>query len=234
MGKKNTNYKSSAICRLYKCAYREFEWQISECEESFHITDGQYSAVKHVLKEMFSEREYKIILLRFGLEDGRVWNHSAIANRLDLPYDTVCKINAKAIRKLVAKKTMLPRLFCSKKGDDVVRNIIYQLNILHDDPIFKREAELKFELRELSHSPFTYANHATVYLVGRNETDIDKLDFSVHTYNCLRRAGITTFSDIVDYPKEEWPKIKEASPKVLREIERKMRAQGFTDFKILD
>lgn len=234
------NFKSFCVGKVYKCAYREFESQIigsfkeievNEQYENFHpITDGQFESVKVALRDILSEREYKVAILWFGFEDGKTWDRENIASRLGLPVEHVRLICAKSVRKLVACRAKLPYLFFSQESEDSVNNLIHQLNILHNDPIFKREAELRAQLRDFSHSPFSCAEKATAYLIGRNATDLDKVGFSVRTYNCLRRAGIETISDVLDYPKEEWPKVRNISEKILKEVERKIRALGLSDF----
>lgn len=234
--------QSLSVGKLYKCAFREYGEEIAgvfedlldpEKYENFQpITKGQFEAVKFALKGILTEREYEAIILWFGLKDGKVWPREAIAFQLGLPVDRIHQTIAKSIRKITTNRAKLPRLFYSAYGEESVNNLIRQLNVLHNDPIFKREAALRAELREFSHSPFTYAEKATAYLVGRNATDLDQLGLSVNTYNCLKRAGIDTISDIIDYPKEEWPKIRNASEKVLKEVERKMKAFGLSNFEI--
>lgn len=234
--------KTLNVGKLYKCAFREYSEEIvgvfedllePEKYENFQpITKGQFEAVKFALKGILSEREYEVIILWFGLKDGKTWPREAIAFQLGLPVERIRQTIAKSIRKITTNRSKLPHLFYSDIGEESVNNLIRQLNILHKDPIFKREAELRAELREFSHSPFTYAEKATAYLVGRNATDLDKLSFSVNTYNCLRRAGIDTISDVIDYPQTEWPKIRNVSEKILKEVERKMKAFGLSNFEI--
>lgn len=233
---------SLSVGKLYKCAFREYSDEIAgvfeglldpEKYENFQpITKGQFEAVKFALKGILTEMEYGVIMLWFGLKDGKNWPREAIAFQLGLPVDRTRQAISRAVRKIITNRSKLPRLYHSVMGDEGVNNLIRQLNVLHNDPIFKREAALRAELREFSHSPFTCAEKATAYLVGRNATDLDQLGFSVNTYNCLKRAGIDTISDIIDYPQAEWSKIHNVSEKILKEVERKVKAFGLTDFKI--
>ena len=68
--------------------------------------------------------------------------------------------------------------------------------------------------------------------IGAN-TDIIYLSLSVRAYNCLKRfARINTVGDILDYPKEDWPKIKNLGHKATLEIQERMRAVGYPNFSI--
>ena len=48
---------------------------------------------------------------------------------------------------------------------------------------------------------------------------IEVLNLSVRSYNCLRRAGIQTIQQLLDYPTEELIKIRNLGAKTLRELE---------------
>ena len=64
-------------------------------------------------------------------------------------------------------------------------------------------------------------------------TDIMNLGLSVRSYNCLRRFGhINTVGDILEYPKEGWPKIKNLGRKSALEIQERMREVGYPNFRI--
>lgn len=222
---------ASSVCTLYKCAFPEFENQIPE---KVNITKGQFNAVEFALKNMLTEREYEVVRRWFGFFDGRNWPYEVISFELGLTVERVHQIKAKAIRKITANRAKLPRLFTSQGGEHEVDEIITQLNALHEDAVFKREAELRAQLHEFSSSPFVYSEKAATYLAGHGETDLAELGLKVPTYDCLSRVGITTIADVIDYPKEEWPKVRNITEKMLKEIERVMKAKGFTDFKILE
>ena len=48
---------------------------------------------------------------------------------------------------------------------------------------------------------------------------IDVLDFSVRTYNSLRRTGIHTVGDFLDYPIDKFKEIRNLGHKSISEIE---------------
>jgi len=57
---------------------------------------------------------------------------------------------------------------------------------------------------------------------------IEELDFSVRSYNCLKKSGINTLRDVINYSPEEVIKIKNLGKKSLDEIKEKMNKYGFT------
>lgn len=57
---------------------------------------------------------------------------------------------------------------------------------------------------------------------------IEELDFSVRSYNCLKKSGINTLRDLISYSPEEVIKIKNLGKKSLDEIKEKINKYGFT------
>lgn len=65
------------------------------------------------------------------------------------------------------------------------------------------------------------------------DTDIVNLGLSIRAYNCLKRfAHVDTVGDILNYPKEDWPKIKNLGHKATLEIQERMRTVGYPNFSI--
>ena len=62
---------------------------------------------------------------------------------------------------------------------------------------------------------------------------IEDLDLSVRSYNCLKRAGISTVMDLTEKTEEEMMKVKNLGKKSLKEIKEKLAALGlsFKDFE---
>jgi len=66
---------------------------------------------------------------------------------------------------------------------------------------------------------------------GRNhvlETVIEDLDFSVRTYNCLKRAGINTIGDLVARTEEDMMKVRNLGKKSLEEVIQKLEELGLS------
>ncbi len=57
---------------------------------------------------------------------------------------------------------------------------------------------------------------------------IEELDFSVRSYNCLKKSGINTLGDLIKHSPEEVMKIKNLGKKSLDEIYEKISKLGFT------
>lgn len=58
------------------------------------------------------------------------------------------------------------------------------------------------------------------------EMTIEDLDLSVRAYNCLKRAGINTVSELVQKNQEDMMKVRNLGKKSLEEVEQKLQALG--------
>ena len=60
------------------------------------------------------------------------------------------------------------------------------------------------------------------------EMTIEELDLSVRAYNCLKRAGINTISEMVQRNQEDMMKVRNLGRKSLEEVEQKLEALGLS------
>jgi DNA-directed RNA polymerase subunit alpha len=85
--------------------------------------------------------------------------------------------------------------------------------------------------------PFTVLNHEELQKVEEeepveevhdalHETIIEDLDFSVRTYNCLKRAGINTVGDLVAKTEADMMKVRNLGKKSLEEVVLKLDELG--------
>lgn len=58
------------------------------------------------------------------------------------------------------------------------------------------------------------------------EMTIEELDLSVRAYNCLKRAGINSVSELVQRNQEDMMKVRNLGKKSLEEVEQKLQALG--------
>ncbi len=58
--------------------------------------------------------------------------------------------------------------------------------------------------------------------------NIEDLDLSVRSYNCLKRAGINTVEELVQRDEEEMMKVRNLGRKSLEEVQAKLSALGLT------
>ena len=59
------------------------------------------------------------------------------------------------------------------------------------------------------------------------EMTIEELDFSVRSFNCLKRAGINTVEDLVSKSEDEMMKVRNLGRKSLEEVMAKLDSLGF-------
>ena len=55
---------------------------------------------------------------------------------------------------------------------------------------------------------------------------IDKVGFSLRTYNCLRRVGITTLREVTGMRKSDLFKVRNLGKSNIEEIENKLKENG--------
>ncbi|MBO4682833.1 MAG: DNA-directed RNA polymerase subunit alpha, partial [Bacilli bacterium] len=62
---------------------------------------------------------------------------------------------------------------------------------------------------------------------------IEELDLSVRSYNCLKRANISSVLELCEKTEDEMMKVKNLGKKSLKEIKEKLAEQGlsFKDFE---
>ena len=60
------------------------------------------------------------------------------------------------------------------------------------------------------------------------EMTIEELDLSVRSFNCLKRAGISTVEDLINKSEEEMMKVRNLGRKSLEEVIAKLHSLGFT------
>ena len=58
--------------------------------------------------------------------------------------------------------------------------------------------------------------------------NIEDLDLSVRSYNCLKRAGINTVEELVQRDEEEMMKVRNLGRKSLEEVQAKLSALGLS------
>lgn len=58
--------------------------------------------------------------------------------------------------------------------------------------------------------------------------NIEDLDLSVRSYNCLKRAGINTIEELVQRNEDEMMKVRNLGRKSLEEVVQKLSALGLS------
>lgn len=197
-------------------------------------TDGQLETVKKSLETCLLEREYKILTYWLGFEDGELHTLEQAGERFCITRERVHQIEVKALRKLRCGN-VLPAIISSDKQRAEMAALIEELKELMEDPAFKKEAEIKQRLSNISKMPFTHAAEAAKYVGGgvlNFSSGIEELELSVRAYHCLKRSGINTIKDVIELPKEDWSRIRSLGSRAMKEVEDRVRAAGYEDFSI--
>ncbi len=149
-----------------------------------------------------TEKEKTVLVLRFGLDLGTPRTLEEVGEMLGVTRERIRQLEAKALRKMKS-----PSRLCKLPA---LFGFIPPM-----DPV----------------KGFGYL----VDEYGRMDphSKIEDLGLTVRAYNCLKRfAHIDTIDDILDYPKEDWPKIRNLSRKALEEVVEKMHFAGYEDFSV--
>jgi DNA-directed RNA polymerase subunit alpha len=67
-----------------------------------------------------------------------------------------------------------------------------------------------------------------VGIPGAPDARIEELDFSVRTYNCLKKASVLTIGELVKIPESELMQIRNFGKKSLTEVKEKLSSLGLT------
>lgn len=152
--------------------------------------------------DMLTEKERTVLILRFGLDGGIPKTLEQVGSMFYVTRERIRQYEAKALRK-IRKRSRLCRL-------PALFGFI---------PPAEPEPKKYFSTNGTEH-------------IGI-DADIYDLGLSVRAYNCLKRfSTINTIEDILNYPKEDWPKIKNLGSKAVLEIQDRMRAAGYSEFSI--
>ena len=57
---------------------------------------------------------------------------------------------------------------------------------------------------------------------------IEELDFSVRSFNCLKRAGINTVEDLINKSEDDMMKVRNLGRKSLEEVINKLESLGLS------
>lgn len=60
------------------------------------------------------------------------------------------------------------------------------------------------------------------------DMSIEELDFSVRSYNCLKRAGINTVGELIQKTEEDMMKVRNLGKKSLEEVDEKLKSLGLS------
>lgn len=180
--------------------------------------------------DTLTEREQKVLRLRYGLDDGRLRFLEETGRFFDLSRDRIRQIEAKALRKLrhpyrriklFMTNTILDVCPNAKKLHPVTKGNLYRLGITTEEKLVEYiKSDISDNLRiEISEwldelnmpNEMKAFNNVPILL-----SDITKM--SVRAYNCLRRAGFKTLEDVSKVSIDDLMKVRHLGRHTLDEI----------------
>ena len=179
--------------------------------------------------DTLTDREQKVIKLRIGINDSEERTVEEVANILRLTCEQVSEIEAKAFRKLrhpsrsrILTGRNIYKLFL-EKYDDFYSSRLSDLLIEEINSLIEnRQKQSVYIEKIMKRYDISITNQeGTKEIV---DCDLDDLKFSVRTYNCLKRAGINTFSDLTHLSESELRNIKNLGIPCYDEIKQKINS----------
>ena len=92
--------------------------------------------------------------------------------------------------------------------------------------VFLKYLEIIKDLNNIADDSGIMAEKKEDIITKTLETPIEEIEFSVRTYNCLKRANINTVQDLIDKREAEVTKIRNLGKKSLKEVIDKVNEMG--------
>lgn len=135
---------------------------------------------------------------------------NTVADLVHKTYEDMMKVRNLGKRSLDEVKRRLEELGLNFSEEDIAE-------IVDDFPVIDGELPVMGGLREAPSSRNSYL-----------DLTIEELDFSVRTYNCLKRAGVLTVSDMISRSMDDYMRVRNMGRKSLEEIENKLSSMGLS------
>ena len=194
-------------------------WAVTEDEEILENADtisDLSGSVEYALCTL-SDREKDIIIKRFMCK----LTYKEIGDLFGVTRERIRQVEAKALRKLRYPS----RLKYLTKG---LFGIVEEIKTDY----YRKFADLEAKLIELCKVNEKAADkiieeHSALRKAYKAD-GIEQVDFSVRTYNCLKRHGIETMSELATLRYDEIVKIRNLGRKCVKEIIDKLKEYGYT------
>ena len=168
-----------------------------------------------------TQRESDVIHYRY--EEGMTL--AAIGEILGVTDDRVRQIEAKALRKLRYSAGWL-----KVDKDHIISMLAIQKHLEDDIEIrTKHKVTQYLDSKLVSLKKIIDGCTKTAvkeYLNTHPDISIEDMDFTVRTFNCLKRANINTVDQLRQYTEEELAKVRNLGPSCVMEIKRKLDDMG--------
>ena len=186
---------------------------VRSAEEMRQIVDS-------VMSDKLTEREQKVLRLRFGLDDGKPKFLDEVGKVFNVTRDRIRQIESKALRSLrhpsssrILSFTLTNTILDKIELNDELRATLYRAGIDNEEKIFALSDALSQS--NFSASIFDYLKESIIKIKEEErkaqekveaettpdeqrikELPIDEIGLSIRAYNCLRRTGIITVGDL--------------------------------------
>lgn len=195
--------------------------------------------IKDKVLSTLTEREAEVLDLRYGLTDGKRTRLEDVGRKFNCTRERIRVIEEKALRKLRhpsrrerIKNTAIDSdreeqfirkyfehhdIFSFANSDGLDDNVKSELLEIYNNGIRERE------IKEEEEAKNRYASEVKAYSYSTKIEDIlGKLDLSVRSFNCLKRAGINTVGDLLALSEEETRNIRNLGPRGFNEVQEKI------------
>ncbi|MDE6024565.1 MAG: hypothetical protein K2G45_03840, partial [Lachnospiraceae bacterium] len=155
-----------------------------------------------------TDREQKVIKLRVGVNDTEERTIEEVAIILNLTCEQVSEVEAKAFRKL-RHPSRLRELTGRNIYEFLLNNYDDFYSLRLSDLLTEEIASLVENKQKRSFYIEKIMKRYEVSITNQKDLkknidyDLDELELSVRTYNCLKRAGINTFSELAQMSDSE-------------------------------
>ena len=199
------------------------------------ITDSTLSVVNKDLHIAYLDDDAELNIEMTAIK-GRGYREGSRANYEDLPanvlpidsiFTPVKKVNFQIEKTRVGQRADYDKLTMDIWTNGVIEP--YQ-DLSMAAKILNEHLEMFIDLSEIAKTMSIMSQKELSMKDKLLETPIEELEFSVRSYNCLKRAGIHTVADIVSKTEQDMIKVRNLGKKSLEEVMNKIADLGL-EFK---
>ena len=190
--------------------------------------------LKKAIDKHLTQRQKFILENRYGLVDNqKTKTLEAIGKELHITTEGIRQIELNALSKLKRKTTLnlivrykfdYSSEFITEEEQKEIEKIIKDTRLSNGDLYENLRKLNEFENKILERKNKGLINDSLEKNILSRE--IEDLEFTARTYNCLHRAGIKTIADLVEMKVEQLMKIRNLGEKSLEEILTKLHEYG--------
>ena len=249
----NTLYNQNLINNMIDMDYNPFAENYSKLVrasfgENFAEPELMLFSSNNIDKalETLTPREMEYMKLRFGLVDGKYRTLEDLGQEFGITRERGRQIEAKALRKL--RHPSRARLIKTIKIDDLRKseyitdqertaltnlendmfnsNLIFKHDSIDDIDFDKDRFDVIRDIQEEIKTRIEKEKEQKVQNMAKNDIAIEEFDFSIRTFNCLKRFGINTINQLASLSEEDIMKIRNLGRHGAAEVISKLEERG--------